>query len=398
MNAGGQLPLEGVRVLDLARFIAGPFCSMLLGDMGAEVLKVERPGGEDVRHLAPFKDDESVYAMLYNRNKRAITINTRSERGVELLTKLVEWADVVVENYRPGTLERMGLGYERMREVNPRVILTSISGFGQTGPLRERALFDAIGQAMAGVMSLTGDPEGPPMMTGTYTADHTTGLYATIGTLLALRARDSTGEGQLVDVALLDSMFAAVGVAVPTYLNLGRVMTRTANRDSLTAPGNAFPTSDGWVYIDAGTGGLFRRLAEAMGRPELADDPRYADGNSRYEHLEDLETYITEWTERQSTSELSEALEEAGVPFGAVADMADVAANPQLKARDMVVELEHPSVGPIRLPGLPIKLSQTPGAIRRPPPVVGQHTAEVLQELCGVSDAELEQLQRDNVV
>jgi crotonobetainyl-CoA:carnitine CoA-transferase CaiB-like acyl-CoA transferase len=393
-----QLPLEGVCVLDLARFIAGPFCSMLLGDMGADVVKVERPGGEDVRHLAPFKDGESVYAMLYNRNKRAITISTRSERGVELLAKLIEWADVVVENYRPGTLERMGLSYERMCEINPRVILTSISGFGQTGPLRERALFDAIGQAMAGVMSLTGDPEGPPMMTGTYTADHTTGLYATIGTLLALRTRDLTGEGQLVDVALLDSMFAAVGVAVPTYLNLGRVMTRTANRDSLTAPGNAFPTSDGWVYIDAGTDGVFRRLVEAMGRPELAEDPRYSDGSSRYEHLYELEAQIREWTERQSTAELSESLEQAGVPFGPVADIAAVAANPQLVARDMIVELDHPSVGPIRLPGLPIKLSRTPGAIRRPPPVVGQHTAEVLQELCGVDQVELEQLQRDNVV
>ena len=233
-------PLEGIKVLDMARYIAGPFCSMMLGDMGADVVKVERPGGEDTRHLQPSRDGHSVYTMLYNRNKRAITINPRSDRGRELLVELAKWADVVVENYRPGTMEKMGLGYEQLHEINPRVILTSISGFGQTGPLRDRALFDAIGQAMAGVMSLTGSPDGPPTMTGTYTADHTTGLYAALGTVLALRERDRTGEGQHVDVALLDAMYSAIGVAASAYLNTGEVMGRTGNRDSLAAPGNTF--------------------------------------------------------------------------------------------------------------------------------------------------------------
>jgi crotonobetainyl-CoA:carnitine CoA-transferase CaiB-like acyl-CoA transferase len=391
-------PLEGVKVLDMARYIAGPFCSMLLGDMGADVVKVERPGGEDVRHLQPSRDGHSVYAMLYNRNKRAITVNPRSDRGRELLVKLAGWADVVVENFRPGTMEKMGLGYESLREINPRIILTSISGFGQTGPLRDRALFDAIGQAMAGVMSLTGSPEGPPTMTGTYTADHTTGLYATLGTVLALLHRDRTGEGQHVDVALLDSMYSAIGVAASAYLNLGEVMSRTGNRDSLAAPGNIFQTLDGWIYIDASGDALYQRLTEAMGRPDLITDARFADGVTRFQNAEQIEEIVSAWTGGLTTEQVGEHLLEAGIPYGPVADMAEAAASPQLHARDMIVSVEHPEMGEVRVPGLPVKLSRSPGSIRRPPPVVGEHTIEVLTSICGLSSSEIEGLRTEGAI
>ncbi len=391
-------PLEGVKVLDMARYIAGPFCSMLLGDMGADVVKVERPGGEDVRHLQPSRDGHSVYAMLYNRNKRAITVNPRSDRGRELLVKLAGWADVVVENFRPGTMEKMGLGYESLREINPRIILTSISGFGQTGPLRDRALFDAIGQAMAGVMSLTGSPEGPPTMTGTYTADHTTGLYATLGTVLALLHRDRTGEGQHVDVALLDSMYSAIGVAASAYLNLGEVMSRTGNRDSLAAPGNIFQTVDGWIYIDASGDALYQRLTEAMGRPDLITDARFADGVTRFQNAEQIEEIVSAWTGGLTTEQVGEHLLEAGIPYGPVADMAEAAASPQLHARDMIVSVEHPEMGEVRVPGLPVKLSRSPGSIRRPPPVVGEHTIEVLTSICGLSSSEIDDLRTEGAI
>jgi len=391
-------PLDGIRVLDLARYIAGPFCSMLLGDMGADVIKVERPGGEDTRHLQPSRDGQSVYAMLYNRNKRAITVNPRSERGRELLVELAGWADVVVENFRPGTMEKMGLGYERLREINPRLILTSISGFGQTGPLRDRALFDAIGQAMAGVMSLTGDPDGPPTMTGTYTADHTTGLYAAFGTLLAVIDRERTGEGQHVDVALLDSMYSAIGVAASAYLNLGQVMSRTGNRDSLAAPGNTFRTQDGWIYIDASGDTLYRRLAEAMGQPELITDTRFADGVTRFRNAAEIEQIVSRWTGSMTTEQVGVHLLQAGIPYGPVADMEEASANPQLAARDMIVTVEHPEMGTVRLPGLPVKLSRSPGAVRRPPPVVGEHTEEVLTSICGLSASDIEALRDEGAI
>ena len=292
----------------------------------------------------------------------------------------------------------MGLGYEQLREINPRVILTSISGFGQTGPLRDRALFDAIGQAMAGVMSLTGSPDGPPTMTGTYTADHTTGLYAALGTVLALRERDRTGEGQHVDVALLDAMYSAIGVAASAYLNTGEVMGRTGNRDSLAAPGNTFQTADGWIYLDASGDALFKRLMEGIGRPELIDDPRFSEGVTRFKNAAQLEEIVQAWARDLTSDQVGEQLLEAGIPYGPVADMAEAAASPQLQSRDMIVSIEHPEMGEVRVPGLPLKLSRSPGSIRRPPPVVGEHTAEVLGEICGLSAEQIDELRSDGAI
>lgn len=397
-DATASRPLAGIKVLDLSRFIAGPFCSMLLADMGAEVVKVERPSGEDAREMAPFHEGESAYILHFNRNKRGITLDTRSERGRELLGDLIRWADVVVENYRPGTMEAMGFGYERIRSIDPRTILTSISGFGQTGPLRERALFDAIAQARSGLMSRTGEPDGEPVVAGTYIADHTAGLFAAHGTMTALFHRERTGEGQHVDVALMDSLFACMGLAVPAALLLGQTPPRLGNRDMLSAPANLFPTRDGHVYVHAGTTALFKRLCALVGRPEAVDDPRFATIEARMANVDDVERLVADWAAERTTEDAVAALEDAGIPVGAVAEVADVAASEQLRSRDMVVEVEHDRLGTLALAGIPVKLSASPGKVERAAPTLGEHTNEVLAEICDLERDDVAALRADGVV
>jgi crotonobetainyl-CoA:carnitine CoA-transferase CaiB-like acyl-CoA transferase len=305
---------------------------------------------------------------------------------------------VVVENYRPGTMAAMGFGYEQIRELNPRAILTSVSGFGQTGPLRERALFDAIAQAGSGLMSRTGEPEGEPVLAGTYIADHTAGLFAAHGTMTALFHRERTGEGQHVDVALMDTLFACMGLAVPSALLLGETAPRLGNRDMLSAPANLFPTRDGHVYVHAGTSALFKRLCVLVGRPEAAEDPRFASIERRMANVDDAERLVSEWAAELTTEEALARLEAAGIPAGAVATVADVAASEQLRARDMVVEVEHERLGTLEVAGVPVKLSASPGDVRRAAPTLGEHTTEVLGEICGVSPEDVERLRADGVV
>src|SRR5215207_1372693 len=259
----GNGPLSDIRVLDLSRFIAGPFCAQLLGDMGADVVKVERPRGEDARHHAPFLGSESLYVLALNRNKRAMTLDTRHPSASEVLERMLRDSDVLVENYRPGTLAAMGFGPDRLREINPRLIVTSISGFGQSGPLAERALFDAIAQAMSGLMSLTGEGDAPTLA-GTYVADYVAGLYGALGTVLALRHRGRTGEGQVVDVASLDGLFSCLATQITATANLGVAPSRTGARDALNAPANVFRAKDGYLYLHGGTNPLFPRLCRAM--------------------------------------------------------------------------------------------------------------------------------------
>ena len=306
--------LAGVRVLDLSRFIAGPICAQILGDMGAEVIKVERPGGEDARFQGPFVDGESLYPIAYNRNKASITLDTRHGDAPPILERLVGWADVLVENYRPGTLAAMGFGWPRLHAAWPRLILTSLSGFGQTGPLAERALFDPIAQAASGLMSLTGDPDGPPTLVGTYIADHVAGLYGAIGTLVALIARGTSGSGQRVDVASLDALVSCLGTNPMASLMLGAEPGRQASRDRYSAPANVFPASDGHVYLHGGTDELFPRLCATIGRPELAQDQRFADIAHRLANVEPLEAEIAAWTAVHTRAEIEDALAVAGVP------------------------------------------------------------------------------------
>lgn len=385
-------PLDGIRVLDLSRFIAGPFCAQMLGDMGADVIKVERSSGEDARHHAPFYEGQSVYTMVFNRNKRGVTLNTRHAEARAILEGLVRKSDVLVENFRPGTLEQMGFGYERLHELNPALVITSISGFGQTGPLAQRALFDAIAQAMSGLMSLTG-ANGTPTLTGTYIADYVAGLHGVIGTLLALRHREHTGEGQVVDVGSLDALFSCLGTAPSAQVMLGEMPQRTAgSRDVLTAPANVFAARDGHLYLHAGTNPLFPRLCEVMERPDLAQDKRFADVPSRMANVDALEAEVAAWVAERTVDEVGEALTRAAIPWGRVATMEDVVASEQIAAREMLVEVEHPTLGPLTVPGIPVKLGATPGSIRKAPPLVGEDTDAVYGELLGLADDELQRL------
>ncbi len=285
-----------MRVLDLSRFIAGPICAQILGDMGADVVKVERPGGEDARFQGPFLDGESLYPMAYNRNKAGITLDTRHPDAGPLLERLIAWADVLVENYRPGTLDAMGIGWDRLHEAYPRLILTSLSGFGQTGPLAHRALFDPIAQAASGLMSLTGQPDGPPALSGTYIADHVAGLYGAIGTLVSLIARGQTGTGQRVDVASLDALVSCMGTRPMASLLLGEAPRRAGARDPYSAPANVFPASDGHVYIHGGTDSLFPRLCAAIGRPQLLADARFGSIAARLASVDAIELEVAAWT------------------------------------------------------------------------------------------------------
>ncbi|MFJ9623271.1 CaiB/BaiF CoA transferase family protein [Streptomyces sp. NPDC101181] len=387
-----QAPLHGVKVLDLSRFIAGPLCAQILGDFGAEVIKIERPAGEDSRHHGPYFEDESIYMFLYHRNKYDASLDTRHPEALALLERLIEWADVVVENYRPGTIEKMGIGYERMKELNPRIILVSISGFGQTGPDSRRALFDAISQASSGLMSMTGEEDGKPTLSGTYIADYTTGYQGAIGALMALMHRERSGEGQLVDVASFDTMFSALGIRLMAELMLGRQMPRSGSRDLLTAPVNVYEAADSPIYIQAGTASLFARMCAVMRRPDLAADPRYATVEGRMEHQALLEEAIGAWAATRTTEEIGRELDEAGIPYAKVASVAEVVRSPQIAAREMIVESVHPRLGTIRMPGNPIKMEKTPPMVRKAPPSVGEDNSHVYGHVLGLSTEEIARL------
>jgi len=391
-------PLDGVKVLDLSRFIAGPLCAQILGDFGAEVVKVERPSGEDSRHHGPYWQGESIYMFLYHRNKQAATLDTRHPRAGEILEGLVRWADVVVENFRPGTLEKMGLGYERMKEINASVILVSISGFGQTGPDSSRALFDAISQASSGLMSMTGEPDGKPTLSGTYIADYTTGYQGAIGAMAALTHRERTGEGQLVDIASYDTMFSALGTRLIAELMLGLEMPRSGSRDLLTAPVNVYEAADGPIYVQAGTASLFPKLCAVMGRDDLAADPRYATVEGRMADQASLESAIQAWAGALSREEIARRLDEVGVPYANVASVREVAASPQLAARGMIAEAEHPSLGTIRMPNNPIHMEKSPPTVRKAPPQVGEDNDHVYGTILGLSAEQIRQLRAESVI
>jgi CoA:oxalate CoA-transferase len=392
--------LSGIRVLDLSRFIAGPFCAMQLADMSADVIKVERPGiGEDQRGIDPRVGGESLYVMAYNRNKRGMTLDLRHPRAQQIVRELAAKADIVIENFRPGTMEKMGCGYDVLSKANPRLVMVRISGFGQDGPLADKPCFDVIAQAMSGLMEITGQPDGPPTMTGTFVVDYTSALYATIGALGALRAREVTGRGQVVDVALLDSAVSLLMTAIPEYLLLGKATTRRGNRDRYTAPANSFRTaSDDWVLLSCGNNTLFPRFARAAGLARLLDDPRFADANERMANVDALERIVADWAEAHTTDEVLQVAAEADVPCAKINTVADVVANPQLRHRDQIVEVAHPTIGKLPMHGLTVKFHGTPGEIARAAPSIGQHTDEILREWLGFDDATIRTLHEERVV
>ncbi|WP_270886071.1 CaiB/BaiF CoA transferase family protein [Pedococcus sp. 5OH_020] len=391
--------LSGVRVLDLSRFIAGPLCAQNLGDLGADVIKVESPGGEDARANSPAINGKALYTMMYNRNKRAVTLNSRSPEGRELLRRLAGWADVIVENFRPGTLDKMGIGYETLREINPRLIVVSISGYGQGGPYRDRVLFDCIAQAMSGVMDMNAGPDGMPRLMKMFPADTLGATQATSATLAALFHRERTGEGQVIDIAVLDSLVAALGTALPANLLFDATPEHNGNRDDFNAPANAFPVRDGFVYLHAGTAAFWSRFCiEILDRPDLVTDERFSSTPARMSNVTELEKLVTDWTMDHTGLEVEQIFERVGIPCSRVADVATAARNEQLWSRDMLFRTHDSDGDELFLVGYPAKFSGSPITMRFAPPRVGEHTEEVLEEILGLDGAEIAQLRDSGVL
>ncbi len=384
--------LSGVRVLDLSRFIAGPLCCQMLGDMDAEIIKVESLDGEAIRSNAPFDGDRSVYSNIFNRNKRSISLNARTQGGRQILRQLAVWADVIVENYRPGVIDKMGLGFDELKDFAPGTSLISISGFGQTGPNRDRALFDATAQAETGLMSLTGSPETGPSVAGTFVVDHIAGFHGVIAVLAALRHRDATGVAQHVDVAAFDAMFTSMGIRGIWAALEGSVPGRNGARDVLSSPTDAFPCTDGYMYIQAGTTSLFQRLAMTIGREDVVNDQRFLSMRSRMENADTLTEMVTDWTKTRSRAQVEGALRIAGIPHGAVAEMSEVVTSAQVVQRGLVTTVEHPQSGTLTVFGPAMKFSETPCQIKSAPPLIGEHTAEILADTLGFSLEEISAL------
>jgi len=387
-------PLDDVTVLDFTRVLAGPYCTMQLGDLGARVLKIEQPGrGDDTRAWGPpFVNGESAYFLSVNRNKKSVALDLKDPRTRPVLSALIARADVLVENFRPGTMERLGLGYEAVSEASPRLIYCSISGFGQTGPRRLEPGYDAMMQAEGGLMSITGAEDGPPFRLGVAIGDIATGMFAVQAILAALLVRQRTGRGQRVDVAMLDAVASLLNYQASSAFATGATPTRMGNRHPSIAPYDTFAAADGEFVLSVGNDEQFRRLAAVVNRDGLAGDPRFAtnaDRVARYGELrQDLSAAFAPWRR----AELIAALTAAGVPCGAVRSVTEALADPQLAARDMIVPLEHATAGPIRVLGSPLKLSATPATVRTPPPALGQHTFEVLRDEAGLTDAQIAEL------
>lgn len=393
-------PLDGLKVLDLTRILAGPFCTMILGDMGADVVKVENPdGGDDTRRWGPpFLEGESAYFLSVNRSKRSLTLNLKVPRGKALLADLLARADVLIENFRPGAVERLGFGYEATAAQNPRLIYCSISGFGQTGPDALRPGYDLIVQGESGVMSLTGFPDGPPCKVGLSIADIIAGMYAVQGIAFALYARERTGRGQRIDVALLDGMISFLTYQAGIYFATGKSPSRMGNLHPTIMPYETFEASDGHLNVAVGNTGLFQQFCRVLGRPDLAADPRFDTDAGRVEHRGALRPALEGFLKTRPVAEWLKTFSAAGIPCGSIKDVAEVFASPQVLAREMVRTLVHPKVGSLRVTGNPLKMSETPGAVEQPPPLLGEHTDQVLAEWLGLDGAACLTLRRDGVI
>ncbi len=392
-------PLSGLKVIDLSRFIAGPYCTMKLGDMGAEVIKVETPGkGDDSRELGPpFLEGESAYYLSFNRNKKSITLNLREEKAKEILRQLIADADIFVENFRIGVTEKMGLTYEDVRKIKEDIIYCSITGYGHNSPYREKPSFDVMIQGEAGLMSITGFPDGPPQRLGVAIADILGGFHAVEGILLALLVKNKTGKGQFIDVSLMDSIIAILTYQAGNYLATGETPQRVGNRHPMITPYESFETADGYVIFAVGNQRLWESFVKALDREELNSDPRFADIQSRNQHSAELKAIIEEITRQEKTEKWVAVMEEAGVPCGRIRTIDQVLTDPHVAVREMVVEMEHPLAGMIKLIGVPTKLSLTPGAVTLPPPTLGQHTEEILNAL-GYSKNEIAEMQEQGVI
>lgn len=392
-------PLAGLTVLDLSRVLSGPYCTMLLADMGARVIKLEQPGrGDDTRMWGPpFVGSESAYFLSVNRNKESVTLNFKEPAGRDILDRLIDRADVLVENFRPGALERLGLDYGSVRRTRPRLVYCSISGFGHTGPRRAEAGYDAVIQAEGGLMSVTGDADGPPFRLGVAIADLVAGLLAAQGIVLALYARERSGRGQHVDISMLDGVVSLLSYHASIYLTTGTPTTRVGNRHATIAPYDTFPAADGEFFLAVGNDDQFGRFCRVTGLQALTEDDRFATNPARVINAVELKVQLSNVLRGMPRSHWLGALTAAGVPCGAVRDVAQVLSDPQLEARRMIEAVQHAAIGPLKVLGIPVKLSETPGGIRSAPPTLGQHTDTVLAEI-GVDPDAVGQLRESGIV
>jgi len=391
-------PLQGVRVLDLSWVLAGPFATMVLNDLGAEVIKVEQPGRGDIaRGNGPFIDGLSSYFLSLNRGKKSITLDLAHKEGKDIFLKLVGQADVVVENFIPGTMKRLGLDYDVLRQHNPRLIYAACSGFGQTGPYAQKPAFDVIIQAMGGVMSITGEPGGPPVRPGASIGDIAAGLFLCIGIVAALQERTRSGQGQMVDIGMLDCQVAILENAFARYFATGETPGPLGTRHPVFTPFQVFPTKDSYVAV-AITGEQWPLFCATVERLDIMDDPQFADGYLRTQHYDELEPILNQAFETKTTQEWLTEFEAVGIPCGPVNTVDRVAGDPQIAARQMIVELFHHRAGPLRVTNTPIKLSRTPGLVDRPSPELGEHTEEVLNTLLGLGQEQILSLRQSGVI
>lgn len=401
MSTNNRLPLENIRVLELGTLLAGPFTGRLLADFGAEVIKIEAPDIADpMRRWGKQKDGIGLWWPIQSRNKKSITLNLRKKEGQEIFKQLVKKADIIVENFRPGTMEKWNLSYETLSEINPRLIMARTSGFGQTGPYKDRAGFGSIGEAMGGLRYVTGFPDRPPTRIGISIGDTLSALFATIGILTALEERHHSGLGQVVDTALYEAVFSVMESIVPDYLLADYVRERMGNILPGVAPSNIYKTKDGtYIVIGANADRVFERLAQAMGEPELATDPRYSTHDARGKNMEELDERIEAWTKTLGTKEVLEILDKHSVPSGLIYSVKEIVEDPHYKARDMIITVEHPELGDFPMPGIVPKLSRTSGKVKHPgAETLGKHNQEVYQSLLNFNEAQLKELKENNII
>jgi formyl-CoA transferase len=393
-------PLAGVRVLDLTRVVAGPYCSMFLGDLGAEVVKVEQPGaGDDTRGWGPpFAGGESAYYLCINRNKKSLTLDLKSRRAVQLLRELAKCADVIIENFRPGTMERLGLGEKELRALNPRLIYASLTGFGADGPMSDWPGYDLIVQAWGGLMSITGTPDGEPVKVGVAIIDLVAGLMLGKAITAALFAREKIGVGQRIDTSLLEAEVASLINVGSNYLVGGKIPARWGNAHPNIVPYQNFKTADGYLVIGVASEMIWSRFCQAIGRPDLTGDPRYANNSKRVENRAELIALLSQIFLARGNEGWFKVLTDAEVPCAPVQSIDQVFQAPQVLHRDMLMEVEHPTAGRVRMAGIPVKFSVTPASVRQPPPLLGEHNGEILKSWLGMSAEAIDELKREKVI
>jgi len=389
-------PLEGLVVLDLTRVLAGPYCSMMLADFGANIIKIEPPEvGDDSRHFGPFVGKESAYFMSLNRNKRSITLNFKREEHIELFREMVKQADVVLENYRPGTMEKFGLGYEELKKINPKIIYAACSGFGHSGPYMDKPAYDIVVQAMGGIMSITGAEGGEPTRVGASVGDIIAGMFTAYGVMLGLFHRQNTGEGQKVDVGMLDCQVAVLENAIARYVTSGVSPVPLGNRHPSISPFASFTAKDGHLIVGAGNERLWEKLCTLIGCPELIKDERFNNNGNRTNNVKELMVILDAIFVKKNIKEWLTLLEAAGLPCAPINTIDKIVNDSHIKARDMIVEVEHPIAGNLKMAGVPVKMSLTPGKVEYHAPLLGQHNAEILKEMFGWDQEKTEKFFND---